>query len=416
MGCRGLRHLGRAIAKCARATTYAAASSQRGNSGDVRSSEPATAPTCRRHTRSHLTDDGVRHALSTLGLTRWATQAQVREVFARLPSSEAGPYRSSEPIDPEASPRLAPWAVSAVILDEVASVSLLPRIAAASAANPALLGEDLRAWIVAARFALSLLARQRFVPRLQSREDELISRWSPVIDDPADRSNLLAIERAMPAASVALTWSAKTSGASAHDALADYLAAAIDGVARAARPEPGKPAHVPAAVGAWLAGLGRPDAVVHLPDDAARTLRRQVGAWTDLNAESATEDAFRLCFRLDPPSGAEPKDAERPWQLEYLLQATDDPSLLVPVGDVWKHRGQTARFLTRRFDQPQERVLAALGRASRVFAPIESSLRTSASGVVRALHTRSRGPRARQGALAQSLRIRRLVARTRYTA
>ena len=80
------------------------------------------------------------------------------------------------------------------------------------------------------------------------------------------------------------------------------------------------------------------------------------------------------------PTGAAATTAragERPWRLEYLLQATDDPSLLVPVEDVWRHRGQTARFLTRRFDQPQERVLAALGRASRVFPPIEGSLRTA---------------------------------------
>src|SRR5919201_1599258 len=42
----------------------------------------------------------------------------------------------------------------------------------------------------------------------------------------------------------------------------------------------------------------------------------------------------------------------------------------------WLRRGHTARLLTRRFDQPQERVLAALGRASRVFPPIEGSLRT----------------------------------------
>lgn len=306
-----------------------------------------------------------------LGLTRWATQTHVREVFACLPTSDAGPYRSSEPIDPEASPRLATWSVSAVILDEVASVSLLPRIAAASAANPALLGDDLRAWIVAARFALSLLARQRFLPRLQARDDELVSRWSPVVDDPADRANLQAIERGMPSASVALTWTPSAQCASAHDALADYLAAAIDGVARSAHPEPGKPAHVPAAVGAWLAALGRADPFVQLPGDAARSLRRQVGAWIDLNADASTDDAFRLCFRLDPPSTAD----ERPWRLEYLLQATDDPSLLVPVAEVWRHRGQTARFLTRRFDQPQERVLAALGRASRVFAPIEASLR-----------------------------------------
>ncbi|MBV9171126.1 MAG: hypothetical protein JOZ81_13690, partial [Chloroflexi bacterium] len=101
-------------------------------------------------------------------------------------------------------------------------------------------------------------------------------------------------------------------------------------------------------------------------------------AWTDQTGGVEADAAFRLCFRLVPPTPTAPGEAkaERPWQLEYMLQATDDPSLLVPVGEVWRHRGQTARFLTRRFDQPQERVLAALGRASRVFAPIEASLRT----------------------------------------
>ena len=49
-----------------------------------------------------------------------------------------------EPVDPEAAVklRLALWAVPAVVLDEVATVSLLPRIAAASAANPGVMGED----------------------------------------------------------------------------------------------------------------------------------------------------------------------------------------------------------------------------------------------------------------------------------
>ena len=264
----------------------------------------------------------------------------------------------------------------AVVLDEVATVSLLPRIAAASAANPGVMGEDLRAWIVAARFALSLLARQRFLPRVSTREEDLLSRWSPVVDDPSDRATLRTIERSMPAAAVALTWDAAAARATAREALADYLAATIDRVARRARPQPGDLGRLPATVSAWLATLSREDAFVHLQGDAAQTLRRQVGAWTDLTAAADADDAFRLCFRLVPPGEAGSKE-DRPWRLEYMLQATDDPSLLVPVEDVWRHRGQTARFLTRRFDQPQERVLAALGRASRVFPPIEGSLRTA---------------------------------------
>jgi len=117
-------------------------------------------------------------------------------------------------------------------------VSLLPRIAAASAANPGMLGEDLRAWIVAARFALSLLARQAVPPRLQTRDEALLSRWSPVADDSSDRATLRTIERSMPGAGVALTWESDAKRASAREVLADYLAATIDRVARRLDPRP----------------------------------------------------------------------------------------------------------------------------------------------------------------------------------
>ena len=208
-----------------------------------------------------LSDDGVRHALSIMGLTRWATQTNVRQVFACLPSlpESEPPYGEPAPVDraveAAANLRLGQWAVPAVVLDEVATVSLLPRIAAASAANPGMLGEDLRAWIVAARFALSLLARQRFLPRLNTREDDLVSRWSPVIDDPSDRATLRTIERSMPAAALALTWDADAPRATAREALADYLAATIDRVARRARPQPGDLAPLPATVSAWVSAL-----------------------------------------------------------------------------------------------------------------------------------------------------------------
>src|SRR5690242_11652389 len=62
-----------------------------------------------------LSDDGVRHALSVMGLTRWATQTNVRQVFASLPSlpeSEppyGSPHRSTEPVDSAANLRLGQW-------------------------------------------------------------------------------------------------------------------------------------------------------------------------------------------------------------------------------------------------------------------------------------------------------------------
>jgi SNF2 family DNA or RNA helicase len=62
------------------------------------------------------------------------------------------------------------------------------------------------------------------------------------------------------------------------------------------------------------------------------------------------------------------------WRLDYLLQARDDPSLLVPLAEVWRARGSSARFLDRRFDRPHERVLASLGQAAHLCEPIAVSL------------------------------------------
>jgi SNF2 family DNA or RNA helicase len=72
--------------------------------------------------------------------------------------------------------------------------------------------------------------------------------------------------------------------------------------------------------------------------------------------------------------------ASRPYRLsklKYMLQASDDPSLLVPVEQVWSARGSTLRILNRKFEGAQERLLTGLGSAARLFPPIMTSLRTA---------------------------------------
>ena len=115
------------------------------------------------------------------------------------------------------------------MLDEVATVSLLPRVAAAPLPTPA-------RWALtcgpgSSRRALRCRCwcARRVLPRLQSDEDdELLSQWSPVLDESSDRATLRTIQRSMPAAATALTWDAEAQRGSAREALADYLAATID--------------------------------------------------------------------------------------------------------------------------------------------------------------------------------------------
>ncbi len=94
----------------------------------------------------------------------------------------------------------------------------------------------------------------------------------------------------------------------------------------------------------------------------------------------AGDEAFRIAFRLEaPPAGPEAAEGPHParpqWQLHFLLQARDDPSLLVPAEAVWQARGGLLHQLGRRFDQPQEKLLAGLGYAARLFPPIGDSLK-----------------------------------------
>src|SRR5690606_18919119 len=79
----------------------------------------------------------------------------------------------------------------------------------------------------------------------------------------------------------------------------------------------------------------------------------------------------RLCLRLRLP---EDEDG-REWPLDYLLQAADDPSLIVPAEQVWTQAGQTLRLLGRQLGDPQETLIRGLAVAARVFPPVAASLR-----------------------------------------
>jgi SNF2 family DNA or RNA helicase len=82
---------------------------------------------------------------------------------------------------------------------------------------------------------------------------------------------------------------------------------------------------------------------------------------------------LRTCFRLVEPAGESPAGR---WRLELLLQATDEPSLLVPAAEVWR-AGDSLSALARRVAHPQEQLLTDLGRASRLYPELERVLRAA---------------------------------------
>jgi hypothetical protein len=289
------------------------------------------------------------------------------------PSPEA---RAAGLGDPEGTIQLLRWRVEALTLRPYDALELLIRLPARVEAGAGLaLGGDLRFWQQAALLVLHALIEQRYAPTLEQQSGgRLVAGWLPDLEP----GLLAGMARNMPPLCRALA----PDPASAPQPLPmieHFLQTGLDAFIRRVG------ARVPSARlprlarAPWLKALiGEDRRLAANAPEAKKTYETWQG-WRGLAETAATgagAGAFRVCFRLEDPTETDPEQ-EPVWGLSYLLQAADDPSLLIDAATVWRSRGKTLTYLERRFDQPHERLLAALGVAARFFSPVERSLRSA---------------------------------------
>jgi hypothetical protein len=311
-----------------------------------------------------------------------------------LPSIEAAPILppwllpETEEQEDSAQPelRLSPWRVTGLALDVLSALDLLIRLPL-SGGGDRQWGADLSFWGLAAKLGLELLARHHYVPGLAEENGQYRAAWLPMLDDPLDRARLRSLAEAMPPVCRALFGEKQTpqsDEAPAPGVLLDsFLSRLIDRAVRqwGQNGKGRRPKTAEGVAGAWWSALWNADARIDVPPSQRLELALLLDAWREWIGQQlgAAEAAFRLCFRLEPPQ-VDPETGAvvtAQWTLRYMLQAQDDPSLLVPAEQVWAARGGTLEILHRRFEGSQEAVLAGLGLASRLFPPITNSLRTA---------------------------------------
>ncbi len=219
---------------------------------------------------------------------------------------------------------------------------------------------DLQFWRKAALYSLSLVAAQQVVPTLRSDEDGLYARWQTEKSEP-----FASLVNCMPAACRAVVEQPDTAP-TARYLLTEFVDNLADCVIReSAAALRLRESHTPG--GIWLTALTSGNPKLALSRAQAEKLYNDWKQWAEQSLVAGNA-AFRITFRVGAPP-----DPEGQWTLDYLLQATDDPSLLVQAEQIWK--GEAVSYLRERFDNPQERLLAGLGFAARIFPPIEHSLR-----------------------------------------
>jgi SNF2 family DNA or RNA helicase len=235
------------------------------------------------------------------------------------------------------------------------------------------MGDDLRFWQIAARFTLELLARERYVPNI---DDKNVATWQPVLTGD-DRGRFVRLARAMPPVCRAML--PHGSPPSATTVLDSFLQATMDALCRQSlqRWEPSVPPRVSqgnrAQAYIWLLSLARPRSEEQPTTiKLDQRLRGSIKRWLQ-PLQVVAHEAFKTCFRLEAPS-----NPRAPWLLRFFLQSVEDPSLLVPVGQIWRQRGAGWHQVRSKQGRPQEKLLADLGLAMRIFQPLEKALKTAA--------------------------------------
>jgi SNF2 family DNA or RNA helicase len=308
-----------------------------------------------------------------------------------LPSAPgAGPVPGPELDENAALPAgvaLAPWIVSGLSLAPAEALAWLASLPDDAGTPVHARGEDLRVWSRAARLALELLLRERFIPTCDPAGP--YGRWRLTFAEPGDQRRLEMLIHSLPAVSRALVPHRTAvppdfQPPAAESLLTDFLQTAADALIRTwlGGPSAGERAAtyvVHTHAEEWVAALAAPTPTMLVFGDTAPFVRA-IGDWAEpaLTGGPGPEPPapFRTCLRLEPPPDDE-DGPDAPWRLSVMLQAADDPSLLVPAEAVWRERGTTLRYLNRRFDHPQERLLADLGIAARAFGPLEPLLQES---------------------------------------
>ncbi len=310
-----------------------------------------------------------------------------------LPAGKLGPLPSPRLIHEwdfsrAGDPLLAPWQIPACALDPVGALSILQSLPGDAELTPDLrVGEEVRFWQTASRLVLELIAQQKVLPGLVQEGNQghssTAARWRPVTDGPRDAPRLAQLRKAMPPVCRA-QWTARKPSKSrqedelnhapdAQGLLMSFLEEMTDALARqwgqAAAPSLAEPSTAQE----WLHALLRDDARIHAAPAQLERLQAGHQAWLR-SLFAAGDQRLRVVFRLDPPAQSEAGVSGQGWSLHYLLQAREDPSLLVPAEEVWRTHSAVIAALGRRMEHAEEILLTGLGFAARLFAPVRHSL------------------------------------------
>ncbi|CAE08877.1 DEAD/DEAH box helicase [Parasynechococcus marenigrum] len=302
------------------------------------------------------------------------------------------PMQAGEPIPKQTE--WWPWQVQGLAVEPSAATEWLSRLPL-SGRNPDL-ADELRWWSHLQRWALSLVARGRWIPQMELSKGEGYphrARWVPLLNREEDRRRLEDLAASLPlVATCALPWREPMGRRSNRMTRLRPEAMRAANPVACCRPRSGRlrvatlledlvdaqlrKDFEPSTDGLdplltlWQDALGSETGVIEIGDEQAERLASASFHWREGIAGDFA--AARTCLELQTPA-----EGEELWELRFGLQAESDPSLKLPAAAAWASGADQLQLGEVTVEQPGEVLLEGLGRALTVFPPIERGLETA---------------------------------------
>ena len=299
------------------------------------------------------------------------------------------PLQAGEPI-PE-NTEWWPWQVQGLAIEPSAAINWLSKLPL-SGHHPEI-GEELRWWSHLQRWALSIIARGRWLPQVELSKGEGYphrARWVPLLNKEDDRRRLEEFASSLPlVATCALPWREPAGIRSNRTTRLRSEAIRISNPIASCRPRSGRirvatlleeliDAELrknfnPKAEGldplltAWQDALSSETGVLEISNEEVKRLGTASYHWKEGVSGKVTPARALLELVI-------PKEDEELWELKFGLQAEADPTLKATASAAWASGSNLLQLGEILIEQPGEILLEGLGRALNVFPTIARGL------------------------------------------
>lgn len=357
------------------------------------------------HSRLHFwcmppkNHEHTRRALISLGILRRGKTPPNADIALVIPT----PNRNKEDA----------WEIAglkSVRLPLIETVRGLVRLDVNDARRRSRVSDSVRVWAMASKLALELIVAGEIVPLLEkldkSDPPRSFARWGIANASADTRDRIRALAQALPIAGHSLVVdpgqdheAAKgrkrnrrrakrkivTPATTIWDAEAlirAFLDAVADAVCRESEPSSSKDKPkkdnraLPPWEFRWRYALNAADPSFEYGGLVEDPLFEQNERWVaPVRPRVMGGSAYSIAFQLEQPgTSAESSEVPDAWYLRFLLQANDDPSVLVDARDVWASPSRVLEVGSRRFFRPHETLLQFVGESARIFEPLRRAL------------------------------------------